>query len=281
MFDTFLPERALVNVGSVAIHWYGLFAAVAAVAAFLLGRFLAKRAGLSVETVGDAFFVSLVLGFIGARLWHVVGDLSYYLDHPAEILAVWNGGLALHGGLAFGGLALFWFAWRKGLSFLLLADLFAPLLALAHAIGRWGNYFNQELFGRPTDLPWGIPIALGNRPSAFSDATHFHPTFLYESLGLFAIAAFLVVWFLHRAQIGHANDSYRGAVFAAYLVLTGALRIGVETLRVDVVLTWGDVRVPLVVSLLLTFGGLVMLLTKFRGHMKPPPQPTTYNLQPQ
>lgn len=273
MFDSFLPARTLVSFGSLAIYWYGLLSALGALAAFRLGRSLAKRLSLTGDAFGDAFFFTLLLAMVGARLWHVVGDVGYYRYHLGEIPAIWNGGLALHGGVVGGGLALWWYAKRTQRSFRLLADLFAPLAALAHGIARWGNYFNQELFGRPTNLPWGIPIAPSLRPPTFATATHFHPVFLYESLGLLFITALLVVLFRSRGQEKTRPWDVPGTLFACYLVLTGALRIGMEFLRVEPVLSLNGIRVPLLVSIALVVAGLLLLwrLLRQSPHSSSPP----------
>lgn len=261
MFSNFLPERTIVTLGPIAIHWYGLFAAVGALAAYWLIRRLGRIANLADELTSDAFFVSLIVGLIGARLWHVIGDFGYYGRHLVEIPAIWNGGLAFHGGLVAGGLTLFLLSRRKQVSFLLLTDLFAPALALAEGIGRWGNYFNQELFGRPTNLPWGIPVAPQLRPPEFLTASRFHPTFLYESVGLLLVAALLTLFIRWRSRPGSRQPAFlrvEGGVFALFLVLTGALRVAMEQFRVDAVLTVSGVRVPLLVSIAVVIVGLVL-----------------------
>lgn len=260
MFDSFLPSRSLASLGPITIQWYGLFAALGALAAYLLGRRLARHANLSTDFFGDAFFLALIAGLIGARLWHVVGDFGYYRQHLSEIPAIWQGGLAFHGGLAAGAATLAVVARRRGVAFLSLADLFVPLLALAEAIGRWGNYFNQELFGRPTALPWGIPIASQFRPTASLEATHFHPTFLYESIGLLLIT--LILTLLLRWRSREPRGAARlppGSLLAIFLILSGSLRVGMEQLRIDPVLTIAGVRVPLLVSLLVIILGLLVL----------------------
>ncbi len=275
MFSTFLPERILITLGPIAIHWYGLFAAVGAVAAYLVGLRLSRWAKLSGETFGDLYFSALIAGIVGARLWHVVGDWGYYARHWTEIPALWNGGLAFHGGLVVGGLALVLTARRRNVPVTLAADIFAPLLAGAEAIGRWGNYFNQELFGRPTTLPWGIPIAVANRPDAYASATRFHPTFLYEFLGLASITLLLI--FLFRRQRHTAVDCpplfQTGNLLALFLILSGALRVGMEFFRIDPVLTAGGVRVPLLVSFLVIISGLFILRRQTLAPRTAPPTP--------
>lgn len=258
MFSTFLPNRTLITLGPLAVQWYGLTAALGAVLAYWLCQRIARRVGLPPDRVGDTFFLVLVTAVVGARLWHVVGDFGYYRAHLAEIPAIWQGGLAFHGGLVAGALALWWSARRWQLPVALLADVFAPLVTLAVAVGRWGNYFNQELFGRPTALPWGIPIASALRPAAFATGERFHPVFLYESLGLLLITALLVLAIRNRERCAPLGRP--GVVAASMLVLAGLLRVGMEFLRVDAVLTISGVRVPLLVSFgVIIFGAWLLL----------------------
>lgn len=257
MFSTYLPDRTLVTLGPFAIQWYGLAAALGAVLAYLLAQRLARRLQLPVDRTGDCFLLVLVAVVVGARLWHVVGDLGYYWNHPLEVLLLWRGGLAFHGGLVGGALMLWLAARRWHLPFAQLADLFAPLTTLVVAIGRWGNYFNQELFGRPTNLPWGIPIAAELRPTAFAAAERFHPVFLYESLGLLIITGLLAwaVWNRDRCEPLRTP----GRIAAAMLILAGLLRVGMEFLRSDAVLTVQGIRVPLLVSFGVILAGAWLL----------------------
>lgn len=266
VFSSFLPPRTLLTLGPFTIQWYGLFAALGALAAYLLARRLARQAHIPDETFGDAFFAVLIIGLIGARIWHVFADLGYYQNHPADIIAIWKGGLAIHGGILAGLLTLMLYANRQRLSFWLLADILAPAGALGQAIGRWGNYFNQELFGQPTTLPWGIPIRADLRPPDTTALTRFHPTFLYESLGLLAIAVLLTLVFRWRArQTGPLpNFFHAGTLFGLYLALTGLLRAGVESLRIDPVLQVESVRVPQLVSLAVLIFGLLIVLRSIR-----------------
>jgi prolipoprotein diacylglyceryl transferase len=168
-------------------------------------------------------------GIIGARLYHVLTSWDAYFGpdgDPVRALEVWKGGLGIWGGIAFGALGLWIGARRAGLNVPPIADALAPGVALAQAIGRFGNWFNQELFGRPTTLPWGLEISPQNRPPGFQDAVTFHPTFLYESLWCLALAGVLI-WADRRFTMGH------GRVFALYVTLYCAGRFWIESLRID------------------------------------------------
>src|SRR5215210_2266348 len=177
------PSPVIFEAGPFALRYYGLCIALGIVAAtWLTGREL-ERKGCDPALALDALFFVVPLGFIGARLYHVLTDYGLYANDPIPgVFEVWNGGLGIYGAVAGGFLGLLLFGWYRGVSPLVLADAAAPGVILAQAIGRWGNYFNQELFGRPSSLPWAIEIAPENRPSGFASEATFHPTFLYESI---------------------------------------------------------------------------------------------------
>lgn len=234
------PDPILFEIGPLAIRWYGLLIATGALLAGYVASLEAQRRGLNPDHVWDALMVVLVSGVIGARLYHVVSSpagtnvgLSYYLQNPVKIIAIWEGGLGIYGAVAGGALGLFLYARYHGLRFWQWADLAAIGLPLAQAIGRWGNFFNQELYGNPTDLPWGIPIAAANRLPKFADlpaGTRFHPTFLYESL--WNLGTFLVLLFLARR---YSHRLRQGDLFLIYLILYPVGRILVELQRPDAV----------------------------------------------
>lgn len=238
---TFHPSPLIATIGPFVLRWYGVTLAIGALLGFFTIRFLVKRSGWSSDAALMLFFVTLVVGFIGARLYHVLNEPAYYWERPAEIIQVWHGGLAIHGGLLFGVLALWWFARRWHVPLLRLTDFFAPAIAIGQSVGRWGNYFNQELFGRPTTLSWGIPIDPANRPSGFETIEYFHPTFLYESL--WELGVFLLLLFvLTRPQVR------QGIATFAYLGLAALGRMATESLRIDATPIVFGVRLPLLVS---------------------------------
>jgi prolipoprotein diacylglyceryl transferase len=159
------PSPVIFEAGPFALRYYGLCIALGiAVATWLTGRELARK-GYDNALALDSLFFVVPLGFIGARVYHVATDYGLYADDPIpDVFAVWNGGLGIYGAVAGGFLGVLLFSWYRRISPLVFADAAAPGLILAQAIGRWGNYFNQELFGRPSDLPWAIRIAPENRP---------------------------------------------------------------------------------------------------------------------
>ncbi len=220
----FMPSGVAFSIplpggGTFEIYWYGILIVLGALAGAYLATLEAKRRGIDPEHVWNGLLFALIFGVIGARLYHVIStpsgtDVSFdfYLQNPAEILNFRRGGLGIYGAVLGGILGAYLYVrfivteWGKKLfgemkrvEFAHLADIAMPGLALGQAIGRWGNFFNQELYGYPTDLPWGIPIEAARRLPVFSDltkypeaTTRFHPTFLYESLWMLATAGLLL-----------------------------------------------------------------------------------------
>jgi len=258
---TFTPQPVLIEIGPITVYWYGFFMALAILAGLLVSIKIAKLYDIKKETIYDLFFYLIIFGFLGARLFYILYNPVYFWQNPLDVFKIWQGGLAIHGGLVAGILVLLSFPRRresreKGMllkqldsrlrgddnknKFWQLASIIAPGLALGQAIGRWGNYFNQELFGLPTDLPWGIPIALANRSAGFENFTYFHPTFLYESFGNFFIFCLLLMfhWFLrsktHNVERTTHNTSDRYALCViCYALLYSILRFFIEFLRID------------------------------------------------
>jgi phosphatidylglycerol---prolipoprotein diacylglyceryl transferase len=235
-------DLPLVGGLSVSIRWYGVLIASSMAFGLWLSAREAARRGESPDDLLKAAEVALIGGLIGARLYYVLFNLDYYQTQPWwRIFAVWEGGLAIHGGLIAGLLTGGAYVWAKGLPLLAYLDIVAPSLLLAQAIGRWGNFFNEEAFGRPTDLPWKLYISEPRRPPTFVDHQYFHPTFLYESL--WNAAAFLLLYFALRRRF----ERVPGALFLAYLGFYSLGRFWVEGLRTDSLML-GSFRVAQLVS---------------------------------
>ena len=258
------PSPVIFEAGPFALRYYGACIALGIVAAtWLTGREL-DRKGYDPALALDALFFVVPLGFIGARIYHVLTDYGLYADDPIPgVFEVWNGGLGIYGAVAGGFLGLLLFGRYRGVSPLVLADAAAPGVILAQAVGRWGNYFNQELFGRPSDLPWAIRIAPQNRPTQFADVEAFHPTFLYESIWDLLVCLVLL-WVARR----FSNRLRDGDLVMLYVSLYSVGRFFVETLRVDpAFLIGGSTRGNLFVSSLLALGFAMILLLR---HSRPP-----------
>jgi phosphatidylglycerol:prolipoprotein diacylglycerol transferase len=258
------PSPVVFEAGPFALRYYGLFIALGIVAAtWVTGRELTRK-GYDGALALDSLFFVVPLGFVGARVYHVVTDYDLYADDPIPgVFEVWNGGLGIYGAVAGGFLGVLLFGWYRGISPLVFADAAAPGLVLAQAIGRWGNYFNQELFGRPSNLPWAIRIEPENRPAQFADVESFHPAFLYESIWDLLVCLALL-WIARR----FANRLRDGDILLLYVSLYSLGRFFVETLRVDPAFLIGDsIRGNLLVSSVLALGCALIL---FLRHSRPP-----------
>jgi phosphatidylglycerol:prolipoprotein diacylglycerol transferase len=261
------PDLPVIGSLQLSIRWYGvLIASAMAIGLWLVAREARRRGEPSDEILKAAEF-ALIGGLLGARLYYVLFNLDYYQTQPWwRVFAVWEGGLAIHGGLIGGLLAGGGYVWSQGLPLATYLDIAAPSLALGQAIGRWGNFFNEEAFGGPTDLPWKLYISEPHRPPQFLDQPFFHPTFLYESL--WDAGVFLGLVFVLRTRLERAP----GTLFLAYLGLYSIGRFWIEGLRTDSLML-GSFRVAQVVSVIAVVGaavGIPILLRRAAtGH---PPQ---------
>lgn len=220
------------TIGSIEVRWYGIILASAMVVGLFLALREARRQGENEDKFISLFFFVIPAAIVGARLYYVIfsGNLGWYLSHPLEILATWHGGLAIHGGLLGGFLAGWLYTRHAQVEFWKWGDIIAPSIILGQAIGRWGNYFNQEAYGRETTLPWAMYI----------DGAWRHPTFLYESiwnLGVFGILLLL------RRKI-----RFSGELVLWYFLLYSSGRLWIEGLRTDSLMI-GPLRVAQAVSL--------------------------------
>ena len=211
------------QIGPLFVRYYGIILMAGALAAAFLAEREARRRGYDGELVWDGLIWVLVGGIVGARLWHIFTPppsmvaqgitTQYYLTHPLDAINIRAGGLGIPGAVI-GGLALFyWYARRKGERLGPWLDVFAPAIPLGQAIGRWGNFVNQEVYGAPTNLPWAIYIAPENRLSGFQDQAYYHPIFLYESLWNL-VWVFVLLWLGRK----YADVLKNGDLFLIYLI---------------------------------------------------------------
>jgi phosphatidylglycerol---prolipoprotein diacylglyceryl transferase len=263
LLHNFLPYPILFQFGIITIHWYGLFIVLGIISALILILSLAKRFNIDSEKIWDLSFYLVLFGIIGARIYEIFLEFPYYSSYPSQVIKIWEGGLAIHGAIIAGAITLFLFIKKNKLDFWQLMAIIVPGLALGQAIGRWGNWFNQELFGLPTSLPWGIPIATENRPLDYINQSFFHPTFLYESIGLFTITIFLII-LLYR-QKNNLSKKIAMRVGAYYLSLYSILRFSLEFIKVDVTPLFLGLRWPQVISLIIIL--IAFIIYKKSSHV--------------
>ena len=232
------------ELGPVFIRYYGIILMAGALAGGWLASREAKRREYDSEIVWDLLIWLIVGGVIGARLWHVFTPspsaiaegrtTMFYLTHPFDLVNLRNGGLGIPGAVIGGVVTLFFYARRNGLNFAEWTDIAAPALALGQAIGRWGNFFNQELYGAPTNLPWKIYIEPQYRLPGFETQDYYHPLFLYESLWNLANMA-LLLWLTRR----YGDQLKKGDIFLVYLVIYPLGRFLLDFLRLDAAMVGG------------------------------------------
>ncbi|HVM00271.1 MAG TPA: prolipoprotein diacylglyceryl transferase [Egibacteraceae bacterium] len=212
------PTDNALEIGPLTLHYYGLAIALGAVLAVWLMRRRYGAVGGDPDLADRTAVWAILAGLVGARLAYVSTNLDRFLDRPWAVLFIWEGGLAFFGGLTLGGLAGLLYLRRQGALTPAFLDAAAPCIPLAHAVGRWGNYFNQELYGTPTGLPWGLEIDREPLPV--------HPTFLYESLANLVLAGVLIL-------LGRSGRLAKGSLIFAYLVGYGTIRFLLELVRTD------------------------------------------------
>lgn len=227
-----------IHIGPLTINYYGMILMLGVIAAAVLSYFEAKRTGQNTEIIVDSLTWIVLGGVIGARIWHILTPPAsmvqqgittmYYLTHPLDAVAIWRGGLGIPGAIAGGALAFYLYARKRDIRFGFWADVFAPGVALGQAIGRWGNFVNQELYGSPSNLPWAITIDPLHRLPEFRDIATYHPLFLYESLFNLANMGFLL-WISRK----FSDKLKHGDVFLTYLVTYPVYRFFMEFLRLD------------------------------------------------
>lgn len=257
---TYHPQPIILEIGFISIHWYGLLITIGVILGLILANWLAKKYNFKKDEIFDLAFYLVIFGLIGARLWSVLTETSgYYWQNPWAIFKIWQGGLSIHGAIVGGILFLFFYSRKKKINLFNWLDLLAPVLILGQAIGRWGNYFNQEIFGRPTDSVLGIPISPENRPFGYDNFEYFHPTFLYESIWNFLIFVFLMVFHLKQIKRGRITD---GKIFSFYLIFSGFGRFFLEFLRIDHQSIVLGLRFEQMVALVLFLTGFVILIIR-------------------
>lgn len=253
------PSSGGLDLGPLKLNAYGAMIALGVVAAVWLGgkRLVARGIGTTDDMSAIAMW-GVPFGVVGARLYHVITDWQLFRDNPGAIVQIWKGGLGIWGGIALGTLVGIVVARKRGLPVGLLLTCVAPALPLAQSIGRWGNWFNQELFGRPTTLPWGLEVSASTAQSAgYAAGTQFHPTFLYESIACLLLCGALIV-------LDNKVPMRAGRLFFFYTAGYTVFRFFIEGLRIDPAHDAGGLRLNQWVSLAV-FAASVAVIISMRG----------------
>ncbi len=245
------PSWNSISIGPLELRAYGLMIALGALVAVMWSQKRLAARGGDPEDIATIAMWAVPAGLIGSRLYHVATDWRSFRGRWEDVPAVWQGGLGIPGGLMAGVLVGVLVARRHGLSMASVMDVMIPTIPVAQAIGRWGNWFNQEVFGRPTDLPWALEIDAVHRPAAHLDATAFHPTFLYEGLWNVALAVVLV-------RVERLSILRPGYIVALWVFGYGLGRLWVEALRSDAASLIAGVRVNIWMALLAILVGAVV-----------------------
>ncbi|MBC7332944.1 MAG: prolipoprotein diacylglyceryl transferase [Actinobacteria bacterium] len=260
------PDPIAFKLFGLEIRWYGILIALALVLGIAVAYFLAKYRNQREEEVINFAPFAVIAGVIGARLLHVLVNWSYYSRHLSYIFAFRRGGLAIQGTIVGGIIALLIFCRIRKLDLWVWLDILSPALVLGQAIGRWGNFFNQEAFGFPTSLPWGIYIAPENRPPDYAHAEYFHPTFFYESMANFLLFVLLVL--MHRFYKKRPDRLPSGIIFTMYIGIYSVYRTFIEYFRIDSTYI-GNVKVVYIINFIILIAAFLIanyLITKFKKH---------------
>lgn len=250
------------SVGPLFIRFYGIILMSGAVVGGFLAVRESKRRGYEPDVVWDLFIYLLIGGIIGARVWHVLTPspstgitTAWYLSHPLDALAIWKGGLGIPGAIIGGLITLYFYSRKTGINFAEWTDIISPSLALGQAIGRWGNFFNQELYGAPTNLPWKIFIDPAHRLTDYLNVEYYHPLFLYESIWNL-MNMFLLIWMSRR----FADSLKNGDIFLTYLVVYPIGRFLLDFLRLDASMVGGININQTIMAVVAVCAGLALYL---------------------
>jgi prolipoprotein diacylglyceryl transferase len=257
---SFIPSPPIngFHIGPLFIHFYGLMYVIGITLAVLIAQRRIRKVGGDPALIGDIALWAVPAGIIGGRIYFDITTPNQIPHVWYGVFAVWSGGLGIWGGVAAGALVGAWRARRAGARVALYADAIAPGLLVAQAIGRIGNYFNKELFGGPTKLPWGLVIPLQYRPPGYTQYRTFQPTFLYELIWDLALAAFLV-W------LGNHRTIKPPGLFALYVTGYSGFRIYEELVRIDNSEHFLGLRLNFYVATVLTVAGIVWFVLSQRA----------------
>ena len=261
------PTSGSIHLGPLRLNAYGMMIAIGVIAAVRIAGRRAENKGVgTTEDISSIAMWAVPAGVLGGRAYHVLTDYERFQGHWFDAIKIWQGGLGIWGGVTAGVAVGWWCARRRGLDAWWIISCAAPAIAIAQAIGRWGNWFNQELFGRPTTLPWALKVS-GNiaEKAGYAAGTTFHPTFLYESVGCVVLAGLLI-------RLEQRITPARGRLFAWYVAGYTVLRFGTESIRIDTAHHVGGMRLNQWVAIgVFALAALFLVIDRLRSQETPEP----------
>lgn len=259
------PASIAFSIYNIDIHWYGIIMSLSILFGLLGIIQIAKKyfQEISEDNICDISFLLIIVGLVSARIYYVLADWQYFYKHPFEIPAIWNGGISIQGAIIGCVIAFIYYSKKKNLNFFRYADLFVFGLVIGQIIGRWGNFFNSEAYGLPTNLPWKLYIPYSSRLIEYKSFEFFHPTFLYESIS--SILIFIILYLMLVKQKQRKN----GIIFCSYIILYSIVRIIIEGIRIDSVLNICGIPIAQITStllILISIIGLYFILGKDKSN---------------
>ena len=251
-------NRVLLDLGFIKIYWYSLTMFLGVLIGVIVAYVEIKRKKLDIKKFQDMAFYAILFGFLGARLYYVLFNLDYYLSDPLEIVMIWHGGLAIHGGIIGAVLAMYFYCKKCSFNFLEMIDICAPALVIGQVIGRWGNFFNSEAHGGVVSLDFLQKLHLPQFiiDGMYINGSYYHPTFLYESILNFI--CFIVLMILRKNKRIHI-----GIIAGIFLIWYSVVRFLIESLRTDSLML-GSLRMAQVISIVLLIIGVILVISSHK-----------------
>ena len=248
----------IVTIGNFELKWYSFLILISFILGSIIVYIQIKKLDLDKNTIIDFLFYLILFAIIGARIYYVIFNLNYYLKYPLEIIKVWEGGLAIHGGILAGLLYLFYFCKKRKIDILKITDVIVPALSIGQAIGRWGNFFNQEAFGPVVEYSTLKSMHLPNFiiEGMYIDNNYHYPTFLFESIWCFIIFIVIIILIMFKKQKKGLNTSI-------YLIMYGLERFIIESMRQDSLMLF-NIKVAQIVSIIMILFGIIILINERR-----------------
>lgn len=248
-------NSVIIDLGFISIKWYSILILFGVIISYFYVVNRAKKANINKDDIVDIFFWTTIIGILGARIYYVIFNINYYINNVIDIFKIWNGGLAIHGGIIFGAISCIYLCKKKNINIYILLDIFAPALIFSQGIGRWGNFFNQEAYGSVTTKLFleklYIPDFIIN--NMYINGFYHHPTFLYESILCFIGLIIILIY--------SKKEHKAGNILGIYLIWYGLIRIFIEYLRVDSLMLF-NIKVAYIISILMIVFGVLIIRRK-------------------